>query len=216
VEVPKLDATRGFSVETPDALVVVHGTRFSVLVEPTTDGPRTRVQVTRGIVAVQKGGREVFLTAGQAWPVVEAAPAAATRGSAPSASMNEPVRVDAGLDEADEARRPSPDEKKRGRASQRKPPVFDSRELADQNRRFARAMTAKKQGDTATALRELGAILRRYPGSPLTQETRVERLRLLRGVGRGELAAREARRYLREFPQGYAVLEAEEALSGQP
>jgi hypothetical protein len=63
-------------------------------------------------------------------------------------------------------------------------------------------------------LRELAGILRRYPGSPLTQELRVERLRLLRALGATKPAEREARRYLREFPDGYAANEAEELLSG--
>jgi hypothetical protein len=246
VEVPKLDPTRGFSVETPDALVTVHGTRFSVLVEPTLDGPHTRVQVTRGIVSVQKAGHEVFLTAGQTWPSETEAPAPATPPAARSASGN----VDAGsasddrasADQANEARvgvsRIGEPVSEHGSAKQRidehradnlaptltqrrtrpprgssgKPRTFDPRELAEQNERFVRAMAAKKDGDGATALRELGAILRRYPGSPLTQEVRVERLRLLRELGRYELAANEARRYLRDFPSGYAVVEAEALL----
>jgi hypothetical protein len=77
-------------------------------------------------------------------------------------------------------------------------------------------MTFKKNGEPASALLELGRILRRYPGSPLTQELRVERLRLLKSLGRTRQATREAQSYLREFPQGYAALEAQESLSGQP
>jgi hypothetical protein len=238
VEVPKLDAARGFSVETPDALVTVHGTRFSVLVVSTPDGPRTRVQVTRGVVSVLKGGREVFLTAGQAWPREDAPAAAAEAAANDAPAVGAPAaataRGDAGpevdLEEAfaegdgEEPSLAAPDqhgpgaERESGRAPsrQRKAREFDRRELADQNQRFARAMVAKKNGDTATALRELGAILRRYPGSPLTQEVRVERLRILRSLGRSELAAHEARRYLRDFPHGYAVVEAEASLSEPP
>jgi ferric-dicitrate binding protein FerR (iron transport regulator) len=225
VEVPKLGPARGFSVETPDALVTVHGTRFNVFVESTADGPRTRVLVSRGLVSVQKDGREVFLSAGQAWPPVDAAPetAPAQPPGAPAAEQPPPDEdvglADDGADEAgDEAVSPGPplEKKQGGRAPQGKPHKFDSRELADQNERFARAMTAKKNGDTTTALRELGAVLRRYPGSPLSQELRVERLRLLRSTGRAALAAREAKKYLREFPQGYAVVEARELLSEQP
>jgi ferric-dicitrate binding protein FerR (iron transport regulator) len=217
VEVPKLDPTHGFSVETPDALVTVHGTRFSVVVEPTPDGPRTRVQVTRGVVSVQKDGREVFLTAGQGWPAPDVAPVSAPgpAAAAPAPASAAPSTEDdvsLGDDESDEAPPAGPvAQKKQGKSRK-----FDSRELADQNQRFARAMSAKKNGDSTTALRELAALLRRYPGSPLTQELRVERLRMLRTTGRRELAAHEARRYLREFPQGYAVAEAEELLAGQP
>lgn len=221
VEVPRLDPTRGFSVETPDARVTVHGTHFSVVVEPTVDGPRTRVQVTHGVVSVQQGGREVFLTAGQVWPSSDQAPAATAIPSMlePEPGGDAPASYED--EEADATDEPSPgvsvDEGKSGaRTPHSRPRKFDSRELADQNERFARAMSLKKNSDPTGALRELGLLLRRYPGSPLTQELRVERLRMLRGLGRTAQAQREARRYLREFPQGYAVPEAEELLAGQP
>jgi hypothetical protein len=216
VEVPKLEPTRGFSVETPDARVMVHGTRFSVVVEPGADGPHTRVQVVHGIVSVQQGGREVFLTAGQSWAAASADGSSGAAGQGPGAGPA--VDADAGRDddvELDETLPPP--------AVDEKPPVrsgarsdFDSRELADQNRRFARAMAHKKHGEPRAALRELAGLLRRYPGSPLTQEVRVERLRLLRGLGDARQAEREARRYLRDFPEGYAAREAEELLSGAP
>jgi hypothetical protein len=229
VEVPKLDARRGFSVETPDALVSVHGTRFKVLVDSTSEGPRTRVQVSRGLVSVHKGGREVFLTAGQEWPRAEAAAAA----EAPVADELRPdaaadaIEIDEALAEGDgqessrtaahdghePSARVAPERRTGALGKQRE---FDRHELADQNQRFSRAMSAKKNGDGATALRELGMILRRYPGSPLAQEVRVERLRLLRSLGRGELAVREAKRYLREFPNGYAAAEAAETIAERP
>jgi hypothetical protein len=219
VEVPKLDATRGFSVETPDARVTVHGTHFSVVVEATVDGPRTRVQVTHGVVSVQQGGHEVFLTAGQAWPSSDPAPVAPPTPTGRESGPDSPALSEEDeADETDEAPAPASieDAKSGARAPRSRPRKFDPRELADQNERFARAMTLKKSGDATGALRELGLLLRRYPGSPLTQELRVERLRLLRGLGRSAPAEREARRYLREFPQGYAVHEAQELLPGQP
>lgn len=210
VEVPKLDPARGFSVETPDARVTVHGTRFQVLVVPTPEGPQTRVQVTRGRVSVQQGGREVFLGAGQGWPPREAASEQAPAQPAPALEQDagaEPLTAPTGS-VAPEKRGP------RGhRARQRQ---FDSRELADQNERFARAMQLKKGGEAALALREIERIVRKYPGSPLSQELHVERLRLLASLGRQRQAAREARRYLRDFPEGYAAREAQELLSSQP
>jgi hypothetical protein len=202
-------------VETPDARVMVHGTRFSVVVEPTADGPRTRVHVTHGIVSVHEGGREVFLRAGQSFAtaVAKSEPSATAASSASDAVAEPATDVDAGLDD-DEV-----DDGLSSHAADK--PVravarleFDSRELADQNERFARAMAHKKNGEPRAALRELAGILRRYPGSPLTQELRVERLRLLRGLGASRSAQREAKRYLREFPDGYAVKEAEALLTG--
>jgi hypothetical protein len=207
VEVPKLDPTRGFSVETPDTRVTVHGTRFKVLVEPTPNGPHTRVEVTRGIVSVQQAGHEVFLTAGQVWPArpvpVERAEPGAASASDAGAPDDEPEATPAA---ASVPRSALP-------ARLRK---FDSRELADQNHRFTRAMNLKKAGELKAALRELDKLVRRYPGSPLTQEARVERLRMLKALGRTGAAAREAQRYLREFPDGYAAPEARELSSEAP
>jgi hypothetical protein len=214
VEVPKLDPARGFSVETPDARVTVHGTRFQVLVVPTPEGPQTRVQVTRGIVSVQQGGHEVFLTAGQAWPAPEK-PMPPEKAAEP-ASIAEPE--DAGVPD-EELAPPAADieAQKHGARSQRaRPRHFDSRELADQNARFARAMQLKKSGESLQALREVERFMRKYPGSPLDQELHVERLRLLVSLGKEPQAAREARRYLREYPHGYAAREAQELLSGHP
>ena len=216
VEVPKLDAARGFSVETPDARVSVHGTRFTVRVESSARGPRTRVEVTRGFVSVQLGGRVVFLTAGQSWPKDAEQPAAEQPASLAPASLSAGVAAspaDAGI----EASRAPAAADTPGEPSARMPRRrLDSRELADLNARFARAMNLKKSGEPAAALRSLERLIRRYPGSPLAQELRVERLRLLRALGRERTAAREAARYLREFPDGYAAAEARELGSEQP
>jgi hypothetical protein len=204
VEVPKLDAKRGFSVETPDARVTVHGTHFSVTVESTTAGPRTHVAVAHGIVSVQHGGQEVFLTAGESWPK----PAASE--PAPEPDVASEAAPDAGEQEGAEPV-PGAGEKHGVSAAPRR--KLDSRELADLNERFARAMTLKKNGDPKAALRVLDRLTRRYPGSPLAQELRVERLRLLRTLGRPRSAALEAARYLREFPDGYAAAEARELVA---
>jgi outer membrane protein assembly factor BamD (BamD/ComL family) len=77
-------------------------------------------------------------------------------------------------------------------------------------------MSLKKNGAPEAALSELTELLGRYPASPLTQELRVERLRLLRSLARSEEARAEARRYLRDFPKGYAEREAREILEEQP
>jgi ferric-dicitrate binding protein FerR (iron transport regulator) len=220
VEVPKLDPKRGFSVETPDARVTVHGTHFTVKVESTTSGPRTHVDVAHGIVSVQHDGHEVFLTAGQSWPKAVAAEPpelAAPLAGAPEASPAGESAPDAGGEE--EAAPSAPADGSQGKhganghPSRRK---LDSRELADLNERFARAMTLKKNGEPQKALRVLDKLARRYPGSPLAQELRVERLRLLRAVGRSRAASIEAARYLREYPNGYAAAEARELVPERP
>jgi ferric-dicitrate binding protein FerR (iron transport regulator) len=208
VEVPKLDAERGFSVETPDAKVIVHGTGFSVSVDPDGDrGIWTSVSVTHGVVSVQHAGQEVRLTAGQSWP--------ADLQPAPKPDGDE-LRID---DDAGPSERASEKPRKRaGKASRgrRAPSARESRELAEQNGHFARAMTLKNQGQTQGALDELTHLLSSHPASPLRQEARVERLRILRSLGRTEAAASEASHYLSDFPDGYAAQEARELLEEQP
>ena len=80
--------------------------------------------------------------------------------------------------------------------------------LPEQNRLFAAAMAAKGEGRDGDTVRLLGELLGRYPGSPLAQEARVERFRALSRLGRSDEAAREARRYLAEYPGGFARDEA--------
>ena len=67
VRVPPLGTNRSFSVETPDALVVVHGTAFSVRVRKVADKTVTDVEVSEGKVSVRRGDSEVFLLPGQSW-----------------------------------------------------------------------------------------------------------------------------------------------------
>lgn len=215
VQVPKLDAERGFSVETPDARVTVHGTRFSVDVVATPEGPRTRVGVTHGVVSVQHAGREVRLTAGQSWPAEEAAPEAPVEAPVPgSAEANDDTVGDDTAD--DDTAEPARKRKATRPRSAKRGGELDAGELAEQNRRFAHAMHLKKDGEARAALRELSQIARRYPRSPLMQELRVERLRLLHGLGLTSEAAKAARAYLRAFPEGYAEREAREILAEQP
>jgi ferric-dicitrate binding protein FerR (iron transport regulator) len=211
VEVPKLDPTRGFSVQTPDARVTVHGTQFSVNVEATPRGPETHVSVTHGIVSVQRDGREVRLHAGESWPPEPEPEAALEVAAEPEViAASEPLEL---TEERPAPRRQRKAARGRLRASGMK---AGSRELAEQNEWFARAMNLKKNGAPEAALSELTELLERYPTSPLTQELRVERLRLLRSLPRSEDARAEARRYLRDFPKGYAEREAREILGEQP
>jgi hypothetical protein len=186
VEVPKLDRERGFSVQTPDAKVVVHGTGFSVSVAPENEpGIRTAVSVTHGVVSVEHEGRQIRLSAGQHWP--------------------DPVA-------SDQVEKPRGKRVGKASRSRRAPSARESRELAEQNGHFARAMLLKNQGQTEGALSELTHLLSSHPASPLRQEARVERLRILRSLGRGREARSEASHYLSDFPDGYAAQEASELL----
>jgi hypothetical protein len=180
VEVPKLGPNRGFVVQTPDLRVTVHGTAFSLDVEPTSQGPRTRVNVTHGLVSVRHAGRELFLGAGQSWPPLQALPDGAPGPAAPAASAR-PTDV---------------------RAPQRSATHTSS--LALQNQRFARAMQLKKNGAWRAALAQVERILQLYPASPLTEELYVERVRLQQRLGFARELRHSALSYLRQFPEGYA------------
>jgi ferric-dicitrate binding protein FerR (iron transport regulator) len=213
VEVPKLGAGQ-FSVRTPDARVVVHGTHFSVAVGSRAGQPQTRVEVSRGLVSVETGAGEVWLSAGQHWPTEEASRAAADPPLAPSLAAAPEARA-AELP-ASKARQRAPLKAAArpgaGRTPRRAPATPAA--LAEQNRRFARAMELKKQEQLADALLELDRLEQAYPRSVFDQELLVERFRLLEHLGRHREAARAARAYLGDYPNGYAGQEAREIALG--
>jgi hypothetical protein len=84
-----------------------------------------------------------------------------------------------------------------------------STNLAEQNRLFAEAMTARRRGDRDRALQVLEQLIAKYPRSPLAQDACVERFRILAQGGDREAAARAARAYLASYAQGFATVEAQ-------
>jgi ferric-dicitrate binding protein FerR (iron transport regulator) len=205
LQVEKLAPGLGFSVQTPDARVTVHGTRFTVQVSPRApSGTVTSVAVSEGRVEVTSPGHDVFLGPGEHWSSQSPAPEAET----PPAALN--GRAASRIEPA----RPSVSSSARALPPSRSAPLAGST-LADENRLYARALTHAGSGDLASALAELSTLTQRYPRSPLAQNARVERFRLLQQSGNSSGAAQEARRYLSEFPNGFARAEARSlALSG--
>lgn len=198
VEVPKLAQPVEFSVETPDARVVVHGTRFEVEVDPHAQaGAQTRVAVTRGLVEVDSDGRAIWLHAGEHWPDDKPVGAGGAEGAS-----SEPAPA------------PALDASGSDRVS-----GYETRgdhSLALENRLFAAAMARRKAGDLKGALRGIERFLAHHPDSVLVQEARVEHFRLLERLGRKTRAAREARNYLGDYPDGYATEEARRVVLGKP
>ncbi len=92
-------------------------------------------------------------------------------------------------------------------------PAIAQTDLADQNRLFAEAMSARKRGGSADALDALEQFVRSYPHSPLAQDAYVERFRILSEAGDRAAAARAARAYLTLFPRGFAREEADSLAS---
>lgn len=214
VEVPRLTQPIEFAVDTPDARVVVHGTRFRVQVDPSAPpGASTQVAVTHGIVSVQAGSKEVWLRAGERWPAA-ISPAVPADAAVPEALGVEPLEpeLEQAPADSDERVAPSAKQPRPGARSQRR--VDPS--LARENRAFAAAMARRNAGELSQALSELERWLARYPDSVLQQEARVEQFRLLARLGRSREAARAARSYLGDYADGYAREEARGIVLGSP
>jgi hypothetical protein len=209
VQIPKLVDGKTFSVRTPHAEVVVHGTRFVVEVGAfRADGiAPTAVRVLEGRVAVRVAGREVMIEAGSFWTnevqaaVVEGVGATTVVAVTPPADL---VAVPPQIAPSSVAVRATAV----AVASDAGVAAQPSSTLSEENRLYRAAMDARRRGDDGEAIRQLDALLSRFPNSTLAQEARVERFRCLRRLGKEAAAAGEARRYLAEHPDGFARDEA--------
>ena len=108
VRVPKLGPSRSFSVRTPDAVVVVHGTVFSVerQRDVVSGLSATKVAVEQGSVAVRRGGIEVLLQGGDRWssaptptPPTEGTPTVPTEESDATVRSGQASREPAAADD---------------------------------------------------------------------------------------------------------------------
>jgi len=177
-------------VETPNVDVVVTGTVFQVDVAPSRNPMEfvTTVSVTKGRVVIRHGMDEVAaVTAGQSWTS-----ASQTAARAPGPALTEPRLTS----------RPV-----RTRVAANSRPLRPGT-LAEENSLFQSAVDARNDGDDKSEAEHLGALLTQFPGSPLAGEARIERMRALQRTGQAAEAAREARRYLAEYPDGFARDEA--------
>jgi ferric-dicitrate binding protein FerR (iron transport regulator) len=217
LKVPRLQPGHRLSVITPDAIVTVHGTRFSVDVQRKSDARViTRVEVEDGRVEVVSGARHMLLGRGESWSSdsnsehkAPAADAHSERAAIPAVPPAEAAAKTARGRRArsaiapSEAARPAPD------ASQ------PESTLAQENQLFEAALRRAHAGQPERALGEIDAFLVAYPESPLSENARVARFRLLQTLGRKALAAQAARRYLSDYPSGFARAEAKRlALDG--
>ena len=161
--VPHLQEGQRFSVQTPDARVVVHGTVFSVHVDTSrAAGGETCVEVTDGVVIVQHGGSETALNAGDRWGCASVASdgleaSNATDTAAPEAPVEDRAS-DTGSAPASTLLKPSP--------------RLEHGTLSEERRLFQRALAAERLGQRDHAQALINQLLSKYPSSPLAPEAR--------------------------------------------
>jgi hypothetical protein len=192
LHVAKLSAGQRFILDTPDAEVEVRGTQFRVSIVPADPscgrGTWTRVFVTEGVVEVRHDGSVSRIAAGEQWPT-DCGRTAIVDARQPHADTIVP-RVHGGSPSSEST-------------------------LRAQNNLFARAMAAKRRGDTTGTIALLERFLAKYPTSPLAESVMVERMRLIRteDPARGSVAAAQ---YLTRYPNGFAHVEAESMVAEGP
>jgi len=166
--VPHLGDRHTFSVITPNATVVVHGTVFRVTVSDHSGATETCVRVEEGVVGVQTPAGETLVTADRSWGCkVEEQPAALRAPPPPSEHLSNPIRS-------------VPKEKAAG------PARAQSGTLDQENRLFQAGLSAERQGDQDVAIAFFEQLLSRYPDSPLASDTRRALTRVKRSLERGQ------------------------------
>ena len=203
-DVTKLRSGERFMVRTGDAEVEVRGTSFRVAVvdsDPSCGGgSSTRVAVTEGTVVVRTSRGEDRVQAGEEWP----------RGCALSKILPvlSPTKTQA-------SPRPRLPDVVPTRDVSPPPSAAAPSELAAQNLLFAQATSARRSGETTSAIDLYERFLSRYPSSSLVEGAAVERMRLLATADRTR-AQQAAHAYLAAFPSGFAREEARKMIAGEP
>ncbi len=157
VSVPHVPGeSRRVEVITPDSVVKVRGTVFSVEVN-TIDGKSvTRVGVTRGSVGIEHSGKTHIVNAGENWISAPEATGTLTPESQPQNNNVTADRADL-LDPSAAGRAPA-----------------ERSSLKDQNQLFSRALQAQRRGNYRLAVQLYSSLLKRYPDSPLAPTARTE------------------------------------------
>lgn len=151
LSVPKLAEGSSLSVATPDAVVTVHGTRFSVGIR----GTGSCVRVSEGVVSVVRGERVERLTAGQASGCEPKADPSATEPTAGPDAEHQ-----ASTDFAARASRRSRGTRAQAGTLTQENRLFESILALEQAQRWSEAETLAER------------LLSRYPDSPMVAETR--------------------------------------------
>jgi FecR protein len=164
VRVPKLGKGATFAVQTPDSMVTVHGTVFSVTVLSAGLTSETCVAVSEGLVAVERSGQVTMVGAGEQLNCRLPLSAPKLPASQP-ASVPEPPTPASSAQESP----PPPERHAVKQAALLPSPSSNATDesLAAQNRLLATALQAERAGHFAEARSQLQQLLARYPTSPL-------------------------------------------------
>jgi hypothetical protein len=147
----ELGVTGGFSIITPDAVVLVRAALLSVDVKPQASGGRSCVRVETGQVEIQSAGGKQLLQSGGTW------------GCDAGELGEPPLQNPASL--APELEPP----KSRNATTT---PLTPSGTLDDENRLFQAGLSSERSGDRQAAATSFRALLTRYPKSPLAADAR--------------------------------------------
>ncbi|HEV3190924.1 MAG TPA: FecR domain-containing protein [Polyangiaceae bacterium] len=159
--VPHLGEGHTFSVITPDATVMVHGTVFRVTVSSRDGAPETCVRVDEGVVSVQTAAGETFVGANRSWGCDHEEQLSAP----PSSPTAKPVSS------------PASRWVKGRQAEPAKTPVGT---LDEEIRLFQAGLSAERQGDARGAGTFFEELLAHYPNSPLAGDARRALVRVKR------------------------------------
>jgi hypothetical protein len=173
LSVPKLSAGDQFSIATPDARVVVHGTIFSVKVDDAAPS-RTCVRVNEGLVEVQHRAGSTFLKPGMQWGCAERTepPAQATLAAvveAPKAAVDDADEI--ATDDAPRARTRSA--RRHAARARRNAAAAEAGTLDEETSLLATALAAERDGELTRASSLFSELLVRHPRSPLAPEARM-------------------------------------------
>lgn len=178
-EVPELE--REVKVTTADVVVTVHGTIFSVEVQQGEVGPVTNVEVSRGLVSVERNQQRVMLSAGQRWSSLH--PEQTRSRTEANAESPEAVPAEVPAQPETPAQPEALALQSRSTEARLKPRPVPVRpvpvaptpsDLAEQNALFEQALRLRDRGDDRGAVVRLERLLGQYPTSPLRTTAQVE------------------------------------------
>lgn len=170
--VPPLGAREQFSISTPDAQVIVHGTEFSVRFGDLADA-RTCVRVSEGLVEVRHRAGSVRLGPGASWGCERSAPQPAATAAQDRDRADAPALAPA--PEAQARRRPAKARSGSARSTARRSGAHTRAlegTLDAENELLAAALAAERADQRARARALFTALLEEHPHSPLAPEAR--------------------------------------------